>query len=95
MRAARVGIAIETGVADTLVVQCVHAVGTDPTAGRTRGRQNRRNAHDLRVAQEVWKAHAAAGVFIAACSDATLNILTPIYADTANTLLPLLTGSGL
>lgn len=95
MCAARVGIAVETRVADTLVVQGVHAVGTDPTAGRTRGRQNRWNAHDLCVAQEVWKADAAAGVFITTRSDATLDILTSIYADATNTLLPFLTGSGL
>lgn len=93
--AARVGIAIETRVADTLVVQGVHAVGTDPAAGRACGRQNRGNTHDLRVAQEVWKTDAAAGVFITTRSDATLNIRTSIYADAANTLLPFLTGSGL
>lgn len=94
MRAACVGIAVETGVADALVVQSVHAVGTDPAARRARGRQNRWDAHDLRVAQEVRKADTAAGVFVATCSDATLNILTSIYADAANTLLSFLAGPG-
>lgn len=95
LRAARVGIAVETGVADTLVVQSVHAVGADPTARRTGGRQNRWDTHDLCVAQEVWQADAAAGVFVTMSSDATLNILAPIYADAANTILSFMTRSGL
>lgn len=94
LRAARVGIAVETRVADTLVVHGVHAVGTDPTARRTHRRQNRWDAHDLCVAQEVWKADAAAGMFVTTRSDATLNILTSIYADAADTLLPFLAGPG-
>lgn len=94
LRAARVGIAVETRVADALVVHGVHAVGTDPTARRTHRRQNRWDAHDLCVAQEVWKADAAAGMFVTTRSNATLNILTSIYADTANTILPFLAGPG-
>lgn len=93
LRAARVWISIEPGVADALVGYGIHAVCTNSTSRSARRWQHRWNTHGLRVAQKVWQADAAAGLFVTACSDAALNVLASIYAIAASTLLAFGAGS--
>lgn len=85
--AARVRISVESRVADALIGYGVHAVCPDSTSRSARGWQYRWNTHGLRVAQEVRQADAAAGLFVTARSDATLNVLASIYAVASSTFL--------
>lgn len=92
--AACVWISKESGVADALVGYGIHAVRSNSTSWSACGRQYRWNTHGFRVAQEVRQADAVASLFVTACSDATLNVLTTIYAVAINTFLALGTWPG-